>query len=354
MKRVFGLDLIRFFAIFSVISVHFFLNNGFYSFPVKGGRMFISINLRWLFFSGVPLFLLLTGYLNNKKKLNKKYYKGIFRVLLSYIFISILCVLFRIFYLKEDLDFIRHIITIFNFTADGYSWYIKMYIGLFFLIPFLNILYNNLKNKNEKHILIITLAGLVSLCPIFNYIPIKNYRLEIIPNYWTIIYPLLYYFIGCYIYEYKPKFNKIKCLIVLAVLILTESIITYYFNYKKFFDWSFFGGYESIITVIASTIIFMLLYDINCNKEIISKFVSSVSEVSLDMYLFSFIVDNIVYKKFNETPISFLKYYIPIVLVIFITTYILSIIKKKIFILPKLFKKKGLQKNVNPLSSKLF
>lgn len=69
MKRVFGLDLIRFFAIFSVISVHFFLNNGFYTFPVKGGRMFISINLRWLFFSGVPLFLLLTGYLNNKKKI---------------------------------------------------------------------------------------------------------------------------------------------------------------------------------------------------------------------------------------------------------------------------------------------
>lgn len=68
MKRIFGLDLIRFLAIFSVISVHFFLNNGFYSFPVKGGRMFISINLRWLFFSGVPLFLLLTGYLNNKKR----------------------------------------------------------------------------------------------------------------------------------------------------------------------------------------------------------------------------------------------------------------------------------------------
>lgn len=161
-----------------------------------------------------------------------------------------------------------------------------MYIGLFFLIPFLNILYNNLKNKKEKHILIITLAGIVSLCPIFNYIPIKNYRLEIIPNYWTIIYPLLYYFIGCYIYEYKPKFCKTKCLIVLAILILTESIITYYFNYKKFFDWSFFGGYESIITVIASTIIFILLYDINCNKKFISKFVCSVSAVSPILFIY--------------------------------------------------------------------
>ena len=40
-------------------------------------------------------------------------------------------------------NIINSIIYIFNFTACPNAWYLEMYIGLFLLIPFLNIIYNN-------------------------------------------------------------------------------------------------------------------------------------------------------------------------------------------------------------------
>lgn len=157
MKRIFGIDLLRAIAIFFVLSVHFFLNNNFYNTNISGIGMFISLFMRWIFYIGVPIFILLTGYLKKDKELNKKYYKGIIHVLTSYLFISIVCIIFRIFYLNESMSKLKMLVSIFDFTADGYAWYIEMYLGLFLLIPFLNILYNNIKTKKNKQYLIITL-----------------------------------------------------------------------------------------------------------------------------------------------------------------------------------------------------
>lgn len=76
LKRNLNLDLIRSIAVFSVLSVHFFLNNGFYEYPVDGGRMYMMVAMRTFFMICVPLFLILTGYLMNKKKLSIEYFSG--------------------------------------------------------------------------------------------------------------------------------------------------------------------------------------------------------------------------------------------------------------------------------------
>ena len=104
---------------------------------------------------------------------------------------------FRLFYLNEDISKLKLLLGIFNFTADEYAWYIEMYIGLFLLIPFLNIMYEGLKTKKNKQYLILTLLIMVSISPIINFITVRNVKLEIIPNWWNSIYPLVYYFIGC-------------------------------------------------------------------------------------------------------------------------------------------------------------
>ena len=72
MKRVLGLDLVRFLAILFVPFVHFFLNNNFYNTNINGKGFFVSIFLIVIFYVGVPLFLMLTGYLKRKKILEKK------------------------------------------------------------------------------------------------------------------------------------------------------------------------------------------------------------------------------------------------------------------------------------------
>ena len=79
-KRNPAADIIRILAFFLVVSVHFFLNNGFYSYIVEGKRMYIMTLMRSFCIICVPLFLTLSGYLLRRKQLEKNYYKRINRV----------------------------------------------------------------------------------------------------------------------------------------------------------------------------------------------------------------------------------------------------------------------------------
>ena len=194
MKRIFGLDLVRSIAVIMVLSVHFFLNNGFYDLKINGFFAYLSIFLRWLFYIGVPLFIIITGYLKNNKKLNKEYYKGIRKVVISYFFISLICIIFKKYFLHDSTRLLRLFLGIFNFTTLEYSWYIEMYIGLFLLIPFFMILLiivfpffrslnlqivenieKSIENKlgNDTYNPILKYLYLIILCPFF-----LRYRLQ--------------------------------------------------------------------------------------------------------------------------------------------------------------------------------
>lgn len=114
-----------------------------------GGKMILATIMRNMFMICVPLFLLLTGYLMSNKKVEKKYYKGIIKTLYVFILTSIICGFYK--YQKGNYNnLIELFLSIFDYTGAGYSWYIEMYIGLFLLIPFLNLIYNNLTSKNKK------------------------------------------------------------------------------------------------------------------------------------------------------------------------------------------------------------
>ena len=76
-KRNVNIDLVKCIAVFSVISVHFFANTGFYDKTISGSNMHIAVLFRTLFMICVPLFMIVTGYLMKNKILSKKYYLGI-------------------------------------------------------------------------------------------------------------------------------------------------------------------------------------------------------------------------------------------------------------------------------------
>lgn len=140
--RIAGLDVIRVVAIFSVIAGHFFvLNTPFRdtAFDVHG--MFLQGMSYLLFIStGVPLFIMMTGFLNaHKVECNWKYYRGGIRVIITYLFFSVVTILFRKFWLEEDLSWIKWGLKILDFSAIPYGWYIEMWIGLYLLTPFLNL-----------------------------------------------------------------------------------------------------------------------------------------------------------------------------------------------------------------------
>lgn len=110
--RASGLDVIRCFAILFVIGSHFFMYSGFNETDFSSIPMFILGMLQTLTMANVPLFLMLTGYLNLNKTISKKYYRGGIRVITSYLLISIITVFFRKYFMHEDLSWLQGILKI--------------------------------------------------------------------------------------------------------------------------------------------------------------------------------------------------------------------------------------------------
>lgn len=71
--RNINVDIIKCIAVFLVVSVHFCLNNGFYEMTISCPRMYVMVCIRTFSMMCVPLFLLITGFLMNKKDINSLY-----------------------------------------------------------------------------------------------------------------------------------------------------------------------------------------------------------------------------------------------------------------------------------------
>ena len=165
--------------------------------------------------------MMLTGYLNCNKTPTKQYYIGMVRVLVAYLVFSIITILFRKYYLAEDLDLLRWIKRIFNYSAIPYAWYIEMWIGLAMLAPFLNYMYKGIPTRNQKLLLLGSLFAMTSLPDLFN-----RYGLYLVPAYFSkAAYPLMFYFIGCFIREYQPLVKTWQgCVVVLSLSLITPTV----------------------------------------------------------------------------------------------------------------------------------
>jgi surface polysaccharide O-acyltransferase-like enzyme len=286
--RSIGLDLLRSVAACSVIAVHFSLNSNFYNTPISNWNMYLQEFLRCFFMTCVPIFMMLTGFLNVKKTISVEYYKGLFKIFSAYFFYTALAILFRIFYLNENFTILQWLEKIIRFSANEYGWYVEMYLGLFLLIPFLNILYQNIATQKEKQLLIITLAIMTANTSVlFNF--------SLLPAFWTALYPIAYYFVGAYVKEYKPQIDKkvafgsILLLLSLATIVaffLEKSLVYFYFN--------------SPIVMISATILFVALYDTDFQNKILRLILTKISLLSLDIYLCSYIFDKIYYTYFKQ------------------------------------------------------
>lgn len=326
-ERNINIDLVKCIAVFSVISVHFFLNNGFYDKIVAGKEMYIFSSIRTLFMICVPLFIITTGYLMKNKSLSKKYYFGLKRVIITYIISTLMIILYRNLYLKEVYTIKSVIKNIIEFNI-GYCWYINMYLGLLLLIPFLNLIYNNLTTKRHKNILIITMLLQTS------FQGIMNIKYKLLPNWWIGIYPITYYFIGCYLREYKINITKRKNIFLFLLILIISSIINIYFSKGKTFSRGIQNDWASILNVATSTLLFIYIINLkldNINIKI-KRIIVKISELSLAIYLCSAMVDNFLYfNYFKDQNLLSISGYLKVVPLSFTLSISMSIIVSLIY-----------------------
>lgn len=370
-KRNPALDIVRIVAAFSVLSVHFFLHNGFYYETVQGIPMYIMTSMRTLFSVCVPLFMILTGYLMCNKTLSKKYYKGISKTLVVFVIATLACMLFKTFHNGEDFSLTKFIFNTLDFTGANYSWYIEMYIGLFLIAPFLNLAYNKLDSQRQKQVLVFTFAAITilpSLFNIFNFESIAwwgdpklndNFQ-KIVPAWWTGVYPIAYYFVGCYLREYGMKIKTKTLLAVFFAAIVLFSSFNFFRSYGTTFKSGIYVYWYGFEPYVLSSFLFVLLTRIKTdNFSIKFKFVLwKLSDLALGIYLISFIFDKLVYDVLNRiiTPMQErLPFYFIAVPVVFIlsaaASFIMNILANGIIMLfhkivdyVKLQKKQGSQK----------
>lgn len=322
---------------FSVIAGHFFVLNTPFRETIFDASGMFGQGLVYLLFNatGVPLFIMMTGYLNaHKVECNRKYYKGMKRVLISYLLFSVITILFRKYYLYEDLTWIQWGLKILDFSAIPYGWYIEMWIGLYLLIPFLNLLYKAIPTQKQKLILLVTLYVLTALPDLLN-----RYGLHLVPGFWQSVFPLTYFFIGSYVREYEPEL-KGKKIVVAIIAILAICAINPVFTMlfaKEHTMIQIAGGSNGVFGTIVAVLTFILLYKIDIRNVWTKKVLTHISLLSLDMYLCCYIFDKIFYPYFIERyfvdQAQFGIYFFVIVPLVFVASLLTAQVKEWIFLL---------------------
>lgn len=313
-ERMLAPDIMRLFACFSVISIHFFLNSKFYDAPIEGdANMTIMLIARLFFSSCVPLFMILTGYLMYNKPLSAKHYAKGMKVVWLYLLATLAVVLYRL-YSKQSLpDWKAALWGTLRFNAAPYAWYVEMYLGLYLLIPFLNILFKNIPSRRWRLALIVSCFALCSLPKLVN---VNNFELEgwwlhpsssndyqrLIPQWWQCAYPVMYYFIGCYLREHGVKWDKwVRRLILIASVGLFTLYCLWRADGEKF-PWGPWTDWESPFNIVSATMLSSLMLEKKYRHipRIIGNVISYLSGLSLQVFLVSYIFDTEFYPKIIE------------------------------------------------------
>lgn len=292
--RLAGLDIVRCVAIGTVVGGHFFMNTAFMQENFGGVSMFLQAMVRQVMCVGVPLFIMLTGYLNANKRLSPGFYRGFIRVLAAYVVYSVMTIAFREYYLDEHRSLWQWTQAILSFDAIPYAWYIEMWIGLFALTPFLNVLYKGLTEKRHKQVLIITLIALSLVAQFLN-----RYELELWPEYWDNVSPLAYFFLGSYIREYKPQIKvRWAVLLILSIAVLNPLFNVVFVHGRPMLQP--FGGTDTPLCLVVAICVFLLLYQLDVRSIFTKRMLAKVSLLSLDMYLVSYMFDATYYPLFMQ------------------------------------------------------
>lgn len=254
MKRQSGIDLIRITGLLFVVGVHQFLYNGFYYEPQQGFLMWAADTARWLFFCCNGIFMLLTGYLRCTKTDFKECYRGLIPVLIGYFLCC--CIIFPLQYIDGEhlplIDWITRLVTFGN-----YAWYVEMYIGLVLFSPVINLALERISDKD-----------LLKLACIMVFVTSAHYMtaLDLIPNYWSSLYPVTYYILGAAIRRLQPKvrpWQGIGMALLISMGLALSSIITTDEGFSKGFTQGY-GGFWTMLTAVS---VFLGLYRVKVSKS---------------------------------------------------------------------------------------
>lgn len=288
--RDINLDLVRCAALLMVPIMHSLDHTGLYDQLLYSWPDRLMIAVKTLFTCCIPLYVMLSGYLNNKKRLSARYYLGLIRIVVTYLICGGACLIF------EQLSGIARrspremLSALLNYSCCDYAWYIMMYLGLFLMIPFLNMAYHGCNSKKQKQLLVFSFIALSALPSLLNQ------YVHIYPLWWSRLYPVCYYFTGAYLSEYMPEIKPGKAALGLLAFLAAYSVY-FYFHYDAL-GAALIGVYQDTWEVyILSVLLFTILYRLPLAgiPRPLAWCLKKVSDLTLPAYLLTWIPDSLIY-----------------------------------------------------------
>lgn len=292
-QREFGLDLTRAAAVTLVLSVHFFMKVGFYATPIQGAGMAVAAVGRMACMTCVPLFMMLTGYLCIERQWSLGYYRKLLPILLAYVLAGCMCMLFSAVWLGDEITPLGAVRRLLDFSAAPYGWYIEMYIGLFMLSPFLNTAWKGLDDRGRLA-LVITMLMITSVPTVTNII-----KWKILPSWWSGVYPLTYYVLGAWLREHPIRARGWALFLGWLGLSAAAGGLAFVVWQGSVFAYSEWSYWSSLLVVGETVCLFSLL--VRCEGTGVPApvrwCVGKLSQLSLPLYLLSYITDQLLYPR---------------------------------------------------------
>ena len=322
------IELLRIFSMIMIVLSHYTVHNGINNWELPLGFNRFLLEIIKLGNIGVIIFVMITGYfgIQNKKTLN---IKKIFLLIFETLFYSIIFYLLFIILGKANfsIDSILH--NFFPITFKSY-WFMTVFIVLYFLIPYINIF---LKSMTRN-----TYLSFLFTCILFFFV------LQILTgqNYYSseIIYFILFYSIGAYLYLYKDNFfskkNNSKLCMMLSISILILSVVIIDLIGKNNYSivkhsTHLFNLFSPVCLLLAISIFSLFINNNIFNNKIINK----ISSCVLGVYLISenILIRSVLWKdilkvyKFVNSPLLIL-HMIGSIILIFIICILIDLIRK--------------------------
>lgn len=330
-NRVIYYDLLKVISIFAVIIMHI-IGNTINTFNLNGFSKEIYNFICIICYFAVPIFVMVSGgiFLNPNKKIeiNNIIKKYCLRILLCLFIFGFVYSMLEIYFntktlnLEMILESIKNIIT---GNLWAHMWYLYLIFGLYLLTPIFRIITKNVNEKEYKYLLILLFIFTILINDI-NSILNLNIAFNIL------IYSpyVLLYFLGDYLNRYEIK-EKIKKVIYLSSFI---SIIIIFLN--NFFNLFSFYNFSYTCLLVFNIILSIFIF-IKDRKIKLNKFIISISECSLGIYLIHQLIINIIFKLLKVDIILDYPYICLViyVLITFIISYVITYLLRKINLINK-------------------
>lgn len=278
-----NIELLRILCCFFVLIEHFCEVDGFGGFDLVGNNKlnFVCMNALYsLSRSAVNIFIIISGYFminNNKRKFGK---------ILSLFFITILCselsyILFTL--IRHEEISIGHI----AFLLLPRSYFIYIYIALYAISPFVNIVLMSLDKKQYLNFLIWMIL-LFSIWSTFINFVLPLFNAEGLSDVYTVTQTdsgrgfsivgfVLMYCLGGYVKRFKVEISTKKIVVCLLGCISIITVVSVFIPKSSVA----ILNYDSILVIIESLCIFIMAERIKLQKKVINFVAQSVIWVYL-------------------------------------------------------------------------